>query len=105
MELSEFMALLQPGRYSWLPAHISALKKALADINDGGVCAVQTLIHELHTTVFADSALLQPVVNKSSIIGNVLTLLVVTLLTASFLIECLALASFRFISSPHYYFF
>lgn len=69
MELSEFMALLQSGRYTWLPAHITALKKALADINDGGVCAIQTLIHELNSTVFADSALLQPVVNKSSIIG------------------------------------
>lgn len=69
MELSEFMALLQSGQYSWLPAHISALKKALAEINDGGVCAVQTLIHDLNTTIFSDSALLQPVVNKSSIIG------------------------------------
>lgn len=73
MELSEFMALLQSGQYSWLPAHISALKRTLAEINDGGVCAVQSLIHDLNTTVFSDPALLQPVVNKSSIIGKKLT--------------------------------
>ncbi|XP_026272663.1 anaphase-promoting complex subunit 5 [Frankliniella occidentalis] len=69
MELSEFMTVLHSGQYSWLPAHLSALKKTLAEINDGGVCAIQTLIHDLNTTIFSDSALLQPVVNKSSIIG------------------------------------
>ncbi|KAK3923376.1 Anaphase-promoting complex subunit 5 [Frankliniella fusca] len=69
MELSEFMTVLHSGQYSWLPAHISALKKTLGEINDGGVCAIQTLIQDLNTTIFSDSALLQPVVNKSSIIG------------------------------------
>lgn len=72
MELSEFMGLLHSGQYTWLPAHISALKRTLAEINEGGVCAIQTLIHDLNVTVFSDSALLQPVVNKSSIIGTLL---------------------------------
>lgn len=69
MELSEFIALLHSGQYTWLPAHISALKRSLLEINDGGVCAIQSLMHDLNVTFFSDSALLQPVVNKSSIIG------------------------------------
>jgi len=70
MELSELLILLDSGQFALLPAHISAFKRQLTEVKDGGVNAILGVVSDIHSNIFQETPVSQPVVKKSSVIGK-----------------------------------